>query len=294
MVCALARTQQPGNGIRNLRPLCLPVFSRGAVTPRLEILNHALLYYPSAEHRDLGAIDKKRRVRRTSNHFTQFRSVESSRIALKARVPGWSDVPWRVGDVILHRAAAPASAVTPVMLGNELFQAAIRYGLRNGGRPAVEAAPCAGESKFVRNRHAVPVGAYRMAHRKPDVVFAVNFPGKLCDGAAGHNLGHKNNSSPFFVSFFPSNVEAQVHFFEIGMKRDREATQQSRVAKPEAYQAHVDPAAEGIEHRTRRDAAMQQAAVHLIVQHHQIAPLGGKEDSRHVRIEYMRLTKVPD
>ncbi len=140
------------------------------------------------------------------------------------------------------------------------------------------------EFRFTRHAYsaamAVSVLVDAVAHREADVVLAVNEIRGQRDGATRDDLADENDAATDFARDVAANVEAEIHFVEIGVKRNRENSGEPGAKKAEADEACVRAAVEGIELGARRDVGPQEEWVHFIVQEYKVAPLGREEDAR--------------
>src|SRR5580704_12865704 len=136
----------------------------------------------------------------------------------------------------------------------------------------MELAPGAVELKSIVDRIRCPIRIDRVLHRKPDVILSIRNPSDLRDCPLGNDLGDKDDTSSALVALLAANVESEVHFIKVSMKRDRKKAKELGVTKPEAHQADIGSPFERIEYGSRRDIAAQECAVHFVVQHHEVPP----------------------
>ncbi len=78
-----------------------------------------------------------------------------------------------------------------------------------------------------------------MLHRQVDIVLPVHQASGHRNCSSGHHLGNEHDTSSNIIAFFPTDVEAQIYFIEIGVKRNRETAQQLGVAEPKSDQGKV-------------------------------------------------------
>src|SRR4029453_19517239 len=69
-----------------------------------------------------------------------------------------------------------------------------------------------------------------VVHKTNQIKFPIECPRDGRDSALGNELTHENDAAPPCVSRFLAHVEAQIHFFEISVERNRQA-EESRVEK---------------------------------------------------------------
>jgi hypothetical protein len=93
----------------------------------------------------------------------------------------------------------------------------------------------------------------------------------------GNNFGDEHDAPPIFIALFATDVEAEVYFVEIGMKRDRKGPKEFGAAKPKADEANVCFPRERIQHCAAWDILVQQVCINFVVQHHEIPPISRKK-----------------
>jgi hypothetical protein len=54
-----------------------------------------------------------------------------------------------------------------------------------------------------------------------------------------HDFSDENNPSSILAAVFATDIEAQVYFIEIGMKRNRKTPKQPGAAKPKTHEANI-------------------------------------------------------
>src|SRR5579859_4406892 len=79
---------------------------------------------------DARAFRNVSRIRRLGENGGEFRSVEGGNVALEASFGSCAHEPGSMKDAILDRAAGPLAGVAPIMFGDVLLQAALRWKLR--------------------------------------------------------------------------------------------------------------------------------------------------------------------
>jgi hypothetical protein len=101
------------------------------------------------------------------------------------------------------------------------------------------------------------------------------------DGGARHELLHEHDAAPvrqvpLGVGHVAAHVEAEVQFLEVAVEGDGDA-QHPRVEEEEPHDA--DPAAPVVEVELGAGghAIAQKRRVDRVVEHHEVAPLGGEE-----------------
>src|SRR5271163_729692 len=126
-----------------------------------------------------------------------------------------------MGNVIFECVSVSLSGITPIVLGNELLQAAVR-GLRGTGRCLRrELTPRAVELPSILGRLDRPMHVDAVLHWKTEVVLLIRKPGDLCNCPPGHYFGDEDDASPVLVPGVTANIKPQVDLVEIGVKRDR-------------------------------------------------------------------------
>ena len=180
-------------------------------------------------------------------------------------------------DLILDRAAVALCAVTPVVFGDKLFEAADLWKFERAVRVNPHVVPAAGrlEGVFYRFVGAASFVVEREAvsHRQGDVGLVVDPPRYGCDGPAGHDFFDEHDTSTDFVAHFSADVESQVKFLEVSMQRNGKSPQGSS-QKHEPDEADVRLAAVQVELRTPRHQRLQQFRIDPVIEHCQVAPLG--------------------
>jgi hypothetical protein len=66
--------------------------------------------------------------------------------------------------------------------------------------------------------------------------------GRLSDRALGHNLTNKDDAPPVGDAFAPADIKAKVHFFEMGVKRNRKNSEEPCAKKVETDKTQECPA----------------------------------------------------
>jgi len=209
-----------------------------------------------------------------------LRPVDSGSVTFEGGVRSGPHLPAGVLDAVFGSPAGAAPVVAPVMLGDELFEAAFGGECRRASGLRADASGIAIHAPFVLGGD----GGFRLldavAHREADVVLAVNEIGGQGDGATRDDLADENDAATVVARDAAANVEAEVHFVEIGVNGNRENSGEPGAEKAEADEACVRATVEGMELGARRDVRAQEVWVHFIVQEQEVAPLGREEDAR--------------
>src|SRR5271163_672495 len=127
---------------------------------------------------------------------------------------------------MVFKGVSTPGGIAPIVLGDELLQAALRS-LRGTGRCLrIEPAPRAVELPPVLHRLGLSIHIDAVPHRKADVVFSIRESGDLCHCPPGNNFGDKNQTSAILVPGIAANVESQVYLVEMGVKRNRKSAKE--------------------------------------------------------------------
>src|SRR6266567_2046421 len=111
-----------------------------------------------------------------------------------------------------------------------------------------------------------------MRHRQGDIVLVVEPARQGCDCPAGNDLANENHATLDADSVPPPHVEAQVNFFEIGMKWKRNP-QNLGIQETEPDQAKKGVAVPKVQLGSGGNKSLKQGGVHVVVQHRQLTPL---------------------
>lgn len=95
----------------------------------------------------------------------------------------------------------------------------------------------------------------------------------------GDNFAQEHYAAADFGAFAAVDVDAEIHLVEIGVEGNRNGAEEFCASEAKADEADVVRAFEGIEFRAARDEWLKQSRIDLIIEHHEIAPLGGQEDA---------------
>jgi hypothetical protein len=102
-----------------------------------------------------------------------------------------------------------------------------------------EHAPLAADSPSILDCLVQSLRFDTILHRQAGIVFAVHQASGHRNCSSRHHLGNEHDTSSNIIAFFPTDVEAQIYFIEIGVKRNWETAQQLGVAEPKADQGKV-------------------------------------------------------
>jgi polyphosphate glucokinase len=117
-----------------------------------------------------------------------------------------------------------------------------------------------------------------MPHRKSNVVLIERKPGGGGNGTPRDNFSNEHYSPSHSFAGLSSHIEAQVNFFKVLMKRDKDPEQPGS-KKPKTDEANVDLLFETIQFGAGRNQMLDDCRIDGVVQHHQIAPLSRQKDS---------------
>jgi hypothetical protein len=111
------------------------------------------------------------------------------------------------------------------VLGDELFLAADRdlASVAPGGEGnlAISSLESPPVGHLADGRGAPAGDGDAMTHRDGEIVFALENPGRHGDGGAPHQLLDEGDCAAPALARAPPNVEAQIHFLEIVVPRNR-------------------------------------------------------------------------
>jgi hypothetical protein len=173
-----------------------------------------------------------------------------------------------MGNVIFKCVSVTLSGITPIVLGNELQQAAVR-GLHGTGRCLRrELTPRSVELPSILGRLDRAMQVDAVLRWKAEVVLLIRKPGNLRDCPPGHDFGDKDDASPVLVPGVTANIEPQVDLVEIGVKRNGKRAEEFCPAKLKGYQANVGSSIERIQDGTSWDVTFQEGALNFVIQHH--------------------------
>ena len=167
-------------------------------------------------------------------------------------------------DLVLHGAAVPLPGIAPVVFRDELLVGAR---LQGSGLPDRPRAQLSVEPESVGDPLVEPV-----PHRQRHVVLVVGQPGDGGDGPLGDQLLHEDD--PALVP--TTHIEAQVELLEVPVEGHGDPLQPG-VQEEEAHQRAPVVADVRVEHGPSRYQRLEQLRIHAVVEHDQVAPLGGQE-----------------
>ncbi len=78
-----------------------------------------------------------------------------------------------------------------------------------------------------------------MLHRQAYIVLTIYKASHRRDCLLGYNFGDEHDASSVFFALLATDVEAEVYFIEIRMKRDRNGPKEFGAAKPKAHETNV-------------------------------------------------------
>src|SRR5437588_4231453 len=111
-----------------------------------------------------------------------------------------------------------------------------------------------------------------MFHRQRDIIFSVKHAGYESDRATRDQFTNENHAAPPRVGGFLPNIETQVHFLKIAMKRNRQ-TKQSRVEKEKTDHDQKRFAVLEIDLSSRRNQWCDDRWVDNEIEHGGISPI---------------------
>ena len=104
----------------------------------------------------------------------EFAAVNAAGIPFESSRCGLPNIPRDMADVIFEGISISLFRIAPMMLGDELFEAAFRDRCGRGSCKSEELAPRAVELPFVLGCFGRPIGVDAVPHRKADVIFLVS------------------------------------------------------------------------------------------------------------------------
>src|SRR4029077_18460471 len=96
------------------------------------------------------------------------------------------------------------------------------------------------EAPMILDRLFRPLHANSVLHRQTYIVLAIYKASYRRDCVPGNNFGDEHHAPSVFIALFATDVEAEVYFVEIGMKRDRKRPKEFGAKKPKGDEANVD------------------------------------------------------
>lgn len=228
---------------------------------------------------DGGAVGEEGGGGRAAEDFGEGGAVESGGVAIEGGCGAGPDAPGDVGDAVFQAASIAARGIAPIVLGDELLDAArLRQGwvARRGG---AEGAPSRGDAKLVFGGDGCWFALHAMAHGECDVIFAVRDAGDGGDGAARDDFADEKDAAADFGARFAADIEAEINLVEIRVEGDGEEAEELRFEETEADEADVGFSFMGVELGATRDVEAKESRIGFVIEHQQVAPLGGEEDA---------------
>jgi hypothetical protein len=170
------------------------------------------------EDEDGRAISHERAIGTPLENCCQFASINGARVTFKFCLRGRPHFPRRMRYVIFDTLTASLSRITPVVFGDELFQTALWRMCWMADCLRGEPAPLTADLPLILRRFIHSFSFNAVLHRKMYIVFSVHDPSRRCNRTSRDDLGDKDNSSSITPPFSATNVEAKIHFIEIGVK----------------------------------------------------------------------------
>src|SRR6266404_2675285 len=231
-------------------------------------------------HGDRGSFCEKSGLRFTLEYRRELSSVQLFRIALKCRSPNLPDSPRRMRHAVFHATTSGLSRISPVMLGDELFNRALSWQFRIAIGFKIHLVPEVSAPPSVRYPQTIIASRVNlMRHWESHIILFVERAGNQCNCPARNQLPDKHYTSPDFVPYLPSHVKAQVHFLEIRVHRNWQEPEQFCLKKSKSDEAGKDLSLPEIELGSRGDEVKKHGGVHLVIQHGQVLPFCRAEDS---------------
>ena len=188
------------------------------------------------------------------------------------RVPNF---PPRMFDPVLTAPSAH-TGVAPIMFGDEIGVRASRNNLWFAARRHLERFPFAAASPRILNAQSKIDMFDLVLHREREIIFSIKCAGDQGDGATRNQFAHKDHAASPRVGGFLAHVEAQVHFFEIAMQRNRQPENTS-IEKEKADNADKGVAVFKIEFGSRRHEWRNDRRIDREVEHGEVSPVGREE-----------------
>src|SRR6266404_5924681 len=160
-------------------------------------------------HADCGSFREESGLRFTPEHRRDLLSVQPFCIAFKCRSPNLPDSPRRMCHAVFHATTAWLSSISPVVLGDELFNRALAWHFRIAIGFKVDRAPAVFAPPSVRHPQTIIASrANLMRHWKSHIILFVERAGNECNCPARNHLLDEHHPSPDFVPRLPSHVKA--------------------------------------------------------------------------------------
>ena len=212
-------------------------------------------------------------------------AVEGAEVGLDMGGAKRVDLPAGVGYAVLAGAAVAAFGVTPVVLGDELVEAVGSDGFGEGRGLDGDGLPVAAVAPVVADVEGGGGGGPGVAGAGGRVGLAVEGTGGEGNGVLRNDLGDEDYSAAGgAVGQDALDVEAEVHFFEVGVERDGDALE-ADAGEEEAYEgdealrrhSRVGVVAVEIEFDAWRKVGSEECGVDGVLGHDELAPFGGQE-----------------
>lgn len=186
------------------------------------------------------------------------------------------NIPSGVGHFIFEGGVGIDAGIAPIVFGDKLSFAAIedRLGDFFGGES--EGLPQALAFPGVFDLAGLPGFSPPVAHGHGGVMFAVEGIGHEGEGRPRHDLLDKDHAPFPGIAVAVAHVKAEVHLFEIDVKRNGDA-QQAGIFKEEAHEADVAGIVPGIEFGLRREEWLEGSGRNSVIGESEVEPLSGEE-----------------
>src|SRR6202035_6106480 len=114
-------------------------------------------------------------------------------------------------------------------------------------------------------------------HGPANIIFAVEPSRGEGNGAFGNDFRDEDDAPADFGAGGTPHVEAQSDFFEFGMERNWDGSEEFCAAEAKSDETYVRFSIGGIQFRAGRDVFLQAGWIHFVVQHEEVPPVGGKK-----------------
>jgi hypothetical protein len=233
------------------------------------------------EHADFRAFREQDVHRCGALEGGEGRAVERGEIGLDVEAADRIDGPTGMLDAVLGGVAARALGVAPVMLGDELFDAAGLDGLRGWRGFHGDALPDSFVEPGIADAERIGRGGDAAAHGDSCVRLLVKGVGRNGDRSTRHKLADEDDPAlACAVCLGAGDIEAEVYFLEAGVERDSNALDADAVEK-ESNEGDVAAALVEIEFNAARKPGRERRWVNLILRHDQLAPLDSEKGAGH-------------
>src|SRR3979490_2744396 len=181
---------------------------------------------------------------------------------------------------VFHATAAGLSRISPVMLGDDLFNRALAWQFRIAVGFHVHLAPEVLVPPSVRYPQTMIASrANLMRHWESHIILLVECAGNECICPTRNQLPDEHYTSPDFAPHLPSHVKPQVHFFEIRVHRNWQKPEQLCLKKSKSDEAGEDVSLPAIKFGSDGNERKKHTGIHFIVQHGQVLPFCSEENS---------------